>query len=396
MLSYFVLPHLVLAILAAPLPAQSREARDALAPDGHRGLGESTPLKGLLPIFRERHGRDAEFLEELARLSGDVRLQLAGEKERCRALGAFDLVGPRPESNLAELYEAFRRAERDPMEVLGSGGAAARAFALLLADTRFQVRMQIADGWERDARELTASLAVLRAVTDGFVQLDLEETRNVCARADLAASRLRALRSDLQVLRTDVSVEAQLAELEAGAAAMAAIARMPDIRARWEAWERSRDGAQALAGRMRAALFTARLEPRITPLLQWRERLLAAAATKREDALVLLPETPQGRAAPADVQALGRSKRMQGALLRAREGLLHDPLDEELVWIAAHTADFLWGLIESRPLYDRYLALRGIRAHDDRTLRSRKLEPRELEALEAVQRGFIPRMHGAR
>ncbi|HVS18345.1 MAG TPA: hypothetical protein VMT18_07080, partial [Planctomycetota bacterium] len=236
------------------------------------------------------------------------------------------------------------------------------------------------------------------AVTDGFVQLDREETRNVCARADLAASRLRALRSDLQALRSDGSVDAQLAELEAGAAAMVAIARMPDIRVRWEAWERSREQAQALAVRMRAALFTTRLElePKITPLLEWRERLLAAAAAKRGEALALLPDTPQGQAAPADVQALGRSKRMQWALMRAREGLLHDPLDEELVWISAHTADFLWGLIESRPLYDRYLALRGIRAHDDRTLRSRKLEPRELEALEAVQRGLIPRMQGAR
>jgi hypothetical protein len=396
MLSHFVLPHLVLAILAAPLPAQSREARDALAPDGHRGLGASTPLKEILPLFRERHGRDAEFLEELGRLSGDVRLQLAGEKERCRALGAFDLVGPRPESSLAELYETFRRAERDPMDVLGSGGAAARAFALLLADTRFRVRMQIVSGWERDARELVASLAVLRAVTDGFVQLDVEEARNVSARADLAASRLRALRQDLRALRTDASIEAQLAELEAGAAAVVAIPRVEDIRARWEAWERSRDGALALAERMRAALFTARLEPRIAPLLQWRERLHEAAAAKRGEALALLPDTPQGREAPADVQALGRSKRMQWALMRAREGLLHDPLDEELVWIAAHTSDFLWGLIESRPLYDRYLALRGIRAHDDRTVRSRKLEPRELEALEAVQREFIPRMQGAR
>ncbi|HVS08522.1 MAG TPA: hypothetical protein VMS76_01515, partial [Planctomycetota bacterium] len=245
MLTHFVLPHLLLAILAAPLPAQSREARDALAPDGHRGLGASTPLKEILPLFRARHGRDAEFLEGLARLSGDVRLQLAGEKERCRALGAFDLVGPRPESSLAELHEAFRRAERDPMDVLGSGGAAARAFALLLADTRFRVRMQIVAGWELDARELVASLAVLRAVTDGFVQLDLEETRNVCARADLAASRLRALRSDLQALRTDGSVDAQLAELEAGAAARVAIARMPDSRVRWEAGERSREQAQA-------------------------------------------------------------------------------------------------------------------------------------------------------
>jgi len=145
---------------------------------------------------------------------------------------------------------------------------------------------------------------------------------------------------------------------------------------------------------MRAALFTARLEPRIAPLLEWRERLLAAAAAKRDEALALLPDTSQGRAAPADVQALGRSKRMQWALMRAREGLLHDPLDEELVFAAAHTADFLWGLIESRPLYDRYLALRGIRAHDDRTVRARALEPRELEALEAVQRQYIPRVQG--
>ena len=74
---------------------------------------------------------------------------------------------------------------------------------------------------------------------------------------------------------------------------------------------------------------------------------------------------------------------------RALEGLSFDPLDAELCFVAAHGSDFVWGDIQSRPLYDRYLALRGIRAHDDRTIRGRELTERELEALLVVQRPFI-------
>ena len=57
---------------------------------------------------------------------------------------------------------------------------------------------------------------------------------------------------------------------------------------------------------------------------------------------------------------------------------------------AAQGLDFLWGAIESRPYYDRYLALRGIRLHDHRTMKDRKLTPREETALFVVQRGATP------
>jgi hypothetical protein len=111
----------------------------------------------------------------------------------------------------------------------------------------------------------------------------------------------------------------------------------------------------------------------------------------REEASQWLPEGEPGRRAPPDVQALAKHERMRGAGYRAIRGASVDPLDDELAWIAAHASDFLYGLLESRPWYDRFLALRGIRAHDHRTHAGRRLDARESEALEAVQRMLVPR-----
>ena len=87
-------------------------------------------------------------------------------------------------------------------------------------------------------------------------------------------------------------------------------------------------------------------------------------------------------------------RRCRWAHFKAREGLAIDPLDEDLTWVAAHAIEFLVGPIESRSLFDRFLALRGLRAHDYRTLKGRDLDGREEEALEVVQRPLMPARGG--
>jgi hypothetical protein len=67
------------------------------------------------------------------------------------------------------------------------------------------------------------------------------------------------------------------------------------------------------------------------------------------------------------------------------EALAYDPLGEELNWFEAEATDFLSGAIESKRYFDRYLALRGIRAHDHRTYQDRTLSREEKRALDAVQ-----------
>ena len=93
----------------------------------------------------------------------------------------------------------------------------------------------------------------------------------------------------------------------------------------------------------------------------------------RLEALAYLPDEPEGQAAPADVQELSKSDRMRHAQFSGLRGLVFDPLDEDLTWAVAMGLDFVWGVIESRPYFDRFLALRGIRSHDHRTIRDRTL-----------------------
>jgi hypothetical protein len=85
-----------------------------------------------------------------------------------------------------------------------------------------------------------------------------------------------------------------------------------------------------------------------------------------------------------------KSERVRWAGFRARDGLASDPLDDVLAFVAAHAADFQWGSLESVPLYDRFLVLRGIRHYDHRTLAGRRLDAWEDEALLAVQRPYDP------
>ena len=98
----------------------------------------------------------------------------------------------------------------------------------------------------------------------------------------------------------------------------------------------------------------------------------------------------EGKAAPDALKALAKHERIRGAGYLATKGLEIDPLDDVLAWIAAHSAEFLYGIGQSRPWFDRFLALRGLRAHDHRSFSGRTLDEREREALDAVQRSTLP------
>jgi hypothetical protein len=259
----------------------------------------------------------------------------------------------------------------------------------MLCDTRFNVRLELITNFEFEAREVRAGLFVLRGTGDGWVQLTPEETRAILTRIDLAASLLRALRSDLLALRAtdETSTEdpeevRELLELERLRTEAERLVALAEIRARCD--ER--------VERMRQALFQTRLLPKVRTLLTWREGDLRQAEPLRAAALAHLPDTPEGRAAKGGIEKLARHERMRYALVYGQEGLVFDPLDEVAAWAAAEGIDFLWGNRESRPYYDRFLALHGIRAHDQRTIQGRELDAREERALYVVQLPWAPPM----
>jgi len=367
------------------------------APDGMRGLGEETSLAELLRVVRAGEEEDQRFLASLASLEADVRLLLASSRERYRVHGYFELVGPLAEPALAELHAAFLAAEARPLEVLAAGedDPRALAYARMFVDARFRARVSLSVGWEDDARELRKGLAVLRATTDGFVQLEQREAHAIARRVDLAASLLRARRNDLQALRSpERDLEGGRVD-EVAVKALFARAQAPRAEERKLAMVRAQTEAILLEQRMSRSLFTTRLASEARASIDERARVLAQAAPLRVEALRALPDSPEGRDAADPLRRLGPTERMRWAQFKAREGLALDPLDEDLAWAAAHSADFLFGPIESRPLYDRFLALRGLRAHDHRTLRGRDLDVREEEALEAVQRPLVPARKGS-
>ena len=376
------------ALAFAPGP---QVAERPLAPDGKPGLGDSSSLRDLLEGARVTHDAGREFVGQLLGLAAEVRLQQSAAAETYRAAGYFELgVG---EDDVATLAEVLRTAQADPVGALAGGGERAHKLATALLDTRLRARLRLGQGVELDAREVSSGLAVLRGADEGFVQLEEREAQAIARRVDLAASRLRARRIDFLALRGRSGPRAKPADAPRESpdiAALLAAAAEPDpVRARM-ACAPLLQKADEHAELMWSALAFARLEADTAETLAWRERALAEGARLRKEALTYLPETTEGRAAPMEIASLRKHERVRWSGFRAREGLAQDPLDDVLAYAAAHAADFQWGSLESRPLFDRFLVLRGIRHYDSRTLQGRKLDDWEEEALLSVQKAFEP------
>lgn len=362
-----------------------------LAPDGQRGLGAHTELPTLLSLVRSTRDADREFFNSLRALSTEVRILVASTAERYRQRGYFTLLIATTSSDIDALHRAVRTLEVDPLPRLASKDPGAKALAGMLLDPRFKARANVLEGWAFELRELDHGLDVLRAATDGFVVLSQAEASNIAARVDLSASLLRAMRNDLQALSPSASQAAEDTMRAEAVKELARVASAPEGEGvRRVAVARMLEQTRAEAARIESVLFTPRLAHQAAELLEWRTRIFQESQPRRADALLWLPDTAEGRAAPAEIASAPRTERFRRGAAVARAGLVIDPLDEDLAWVAAHGTDFHWGIPESRPFYDRFLALRGIRSHDHRTHQDRELNAREREALDAVQRTLIP------
>jgi hypothetical protein len=136
---------------------------------------------------------------------------------------------------------------------------------------------------------------------------------------------------------------------------------------------------------MCATLCTTRQAVELGAMLAQRRASVAAAADILPSVRELLPETPEGAKANAEIQSLPKSRRYAYAAHTAAQALGYDALNEELNYLAGLAADFSYGQLESRRWFDRYLALRGIRSHEYKTYGERKLTREERRALDVVQ-----------
>ncbi len=377
-------------------PAMAQESLEKTAPDGHAGLGASADAQQLLHMFRSPSDQEQQLLQELARLSTDVSILCGDLIERYREWGYLDVRSPYASSQLGHeldgLHAGYERDLGNAAKLLTQPGEHAQLLARLIVDTRFNVRRNVLAGWEFEAREIRSGLAVLRAAADSYVQVSEREARMIAARVDFAAARLRALRLDLGVLRPRADESASRSAIEKEAAALLQVVQ-PDPK--WSAKQGQAaaaqrlsqylDAARALEGRMSAELFTFKLWPRMEGQFDARQEDRKQAARLREEAARTMPGKRANSASDPTLARMATDERMRLTFARSTEGLSRDPLDEELAYMAAHAADFSQGDAVSRPLYDRYLVLRGIRHFDHKTLEGRQLTDLEREALDKVQ-----------
>jgi len=99
-----------------------------------------------------------------------------------------------------------------------------------------------------------------------------------------------------------------------------------------------------------------------------------------------LPDVHTDPPPPKEILELSKSKRYVSVLRHALTGLSIDPLNAELCYYAGLSSDFLYGKLEAVKWYDRFLALRGLRAHESSTTRGRVMTEQERNAYDVVQR----------
>ena len=396
----------MLALVAGPLaaavsPAQQDAPRSVewgVAPDGEKGFGPERTMRDLERLLRSSAEEDRGHKEALYGIEQDIRVLLAMASDRCEELGYFGLLdvarqeeeretraGEEWLTPLERLDAAFRERTARASTEFREGGPTAELFARLLVDSRFRTRSLVIEGLEFEMLDLRAGMAVLQAHLDGFANRRDGEGDAIARRVDLAASRLRAAKLDLEALREErndaTATEAWGKDLEI----LLALARsndperidreLPPVLERLDQREAS----------MAAALFTTRLDAKLGSEIDRRALAITTAGDLLAKIRPYFPGTPEAEKADPEIKSLSKSQRYAYASRAVVEALSYDPLNEELNWFGGESSDFLWGSIESRRWFDRYLALRGIRVHDHRTYKDRTLTREEKRAIDAVQ-----------
>lgn len=380
---------LALACLALPLAAQpthasAREMPEA--PDGHPGLGTERSARDLAKYLRKPPRKDRDAIESWSSLPGEVEVLWNEIARDARKRKLFEVVADAPgDPSLADLFATWRTAATDLHAALAESEPHAEALARLHVDARFRTLADLHTDFALERRELMSGLAVLHGMNDGYVVLRDEEAQEISARVDLAAARLRSMALDLDALvksgadgpgrPTDALVDECLA-----------LAREPDEQARLRQLSGFEARLSTTRDRLAETLFSARLAREVELALRRREAAIQDAARRARELRPYLPETPEGAEPPEEIAELKKSHRYAYALRLAVEGLAIDPLNAELAYFAGLSADFTQGPRVTRPWFDRFLAIRGIREHDARGL-ERPLDAWETHALDEVRDG---------
>jgi hypothetical protein len=370
---------------AAPVAVQQDKSDDvAVAPDGQRGFGLALRQKELGELLKSKDKADKAFFADLTELTTSTRVLLLNVRQLYSDRGYFKFLPGSAGEDLSALHIAYAKICDSPAHDLAVGDARAKALAEMLIDTRFNVRRDLMLRAQVAVDDLEHARAVFGATSTGYVNLIASEMEHICARADLAAAELRALRSDLEALKPTPDEKPVSPEDQELCKKLVDIARNRDEHQRAADMSAALAPMHELESRMQQLLFSARIEPKLAPLREWRARVLATAAEFRGKVLELLPDTPEGDKARTEIAHMKKTDRINQAYGLAVQGLGNDPLDPELAWAAGHARQFSWPGLDGICYFDRFLALSGLRTSDARPGNGRKLTPREQEAFDAV------------
>jgi hypothetical protein len=365
-------------------PTARGDVEWGIAPDGERGFGAGRSLRDIARLLRSSADEDRAVVARLYKLEPDVRVLLALVTDRYKEQGYLASLPP-GEASLERLGETFRARQQDVGRELDKGDASSEMLARMLVDARFRSRSRVIDGVEFEIADLRSALALLFAHLDGFADLKDHEAEALARRVDLAAARLRAICLDLEALREKPGSETADAVWAQDLERLLALVHSRDAAQRAKDLPPLLDRLDQREEQMSAALFTTRQAIELDSVLSQRRAAVSAAADLLPSVRELLPETPEGAKAGAEIQALPKSRRYAYAAHSAAQALGYDALNEELNYLAGLATDVSYGQLESRRWFDRFLALRGIRSNEYKTYGDRKLTREEKRALDVVQ-----------
>ena len=380
---------LAAAVLLAGLATAAALGDMPEAPDGHPGLGTERTARQVSKYLRKPPRSDEEDILSWAVLPTRVQVLWDEYERRLRAEGAFDVVPPTADDEPADLdalFAAYREGARVLPATLAKHAEHADTFARLHADLRFRILADLREPWELERRELLAGLAVLNGMHDGYVVLTDDEARKVCERVDLAAARLRSLALDLDTLSRDDDAGPGVPTAER-IERWLSVARMANALDRKDAIESLLEEQRRVRERMEQQMFHYRLAQEVDEALRRREAARQDAARLAREAAVYAPWTEEGKAADEAIAGMKTSHRHAYALRLSVEGLGIDPLNDTLAFYAGVSSDFTHDERVTRPWFDRFLAIRGVRTHGQGST-TVAVEPRdewERHAFERVQ-----------
>ncbi len=359
-----------------------------LAPDGSRGFGVESEPDEIAALMGSEDPADREFVGSLLESASMVQILAACTWVRYREQGYWtllsdELTSPPPSLSdpaLGQQFEAL--AQRFGQLVLAPHESLtpvqALAFARMVGDERFRVRANILKDVEGDLRLLPGTLRLFAAHAFGRAEFESGPVlATLCANANLAAARLRAIRLDLEALHQSLmdpatADSAQVLEL--------AQALVSGDRSKVESRLLDLDSkAQRAAGRLGQGLFTPRFNLTHVALLAERKAAQEQGQRSFREMGLLVPFSLVG-ATGGSVGGIRATDRYRLAVNSGIEGLAADPAHAGLNFSLAVSLDFTAGRGVSSRYFDRFLALQGILHWEQRCFTGRELTAREAYA----------------